>query len=435
MTGTSNLKKNKNSSVGISPLVVLLLGFLTMGMVIASSWDQLTQPFWGHHEFNGVFYGTIARNYHRYGLLQTKGAQVTTGFETSAENWGYHTHHPATYPLLLYLWTLIMPFTELSMRSVSVLATTTTILYWLWVNRRQSATFLGAVMSVILLLMTPLLRYYFSLPVFEPLMLPLMLIGAMAYQKRQSRLLIWMIFLSALLDWPGYWLGIWVSIISLVKKDWRLVKLACLSLLGVTGVILFHQWLAYGNPLTEIIEIGQKRLDVTAQPYTLYQWLRLLISRTKSFLGLPVLVASFIGSLIMIRSRQKPLFVLLLGIGLSHILVFRNITWYHDYMLYHLLPLLLFTSLTFFKWLQQKSNLFAMSILSVFLILELATTSRFYTDLAKMQPHKVCVEFGQQVAKTDSVLTFVGTQEKLNSCPPFIGFYGQKRFNKTLITE
>src|SRR3989338_8774885 len=98
----------KTHIVLVSILTFLLLSY------------KLTWPFWGHHEFNGVYYGMIAKNYLRYGLLATKGGQVNNLFPAAPSEWSYHVNHPATYPLLLALSFRMFGTAEATARLVSI---------------------------------------------------------------------------------------------------------------------------------------------------------------------------------------------------------------------------------------------------------------------------------------------------------------------------
>lgn len=75
-------------------LFVLILPFIG---------SRINRPFIGHHDFNGAFYSQIARNYLKIGLIKSRGAQIINSGDISNGDWNLHTHHPATYPILLSL--------------------------------------------------------------------------------------------------------------------------------------------------------------------------------------------------------------------------------------------------------------------------------------------------------------------------------------------
>lgn len=409
--------------------LLFLIGSCLFVLLLALYLPRIRHPFWGHHEFNGVFYGTIARNYHRYGLLQTKGAQITTPYLSENSSWNFHTHHPATYPLILYFATLILSFTESSLRLISLIATALASYLWLYQHKESQAKLIASFFALVLVLSTPLLRYYGFLPVFEPLLLPLTLLGLLLYRKHQIRTLALVCFLASLLDWPGYWLGIWIAVFSLLDKDYKTAKIIGLVLLLSTMLIVGHQWIAYGNPFGAIVQIGSERLSLTNQPYTTYEWLRLLISRTKAFWGTPLLLTTFMGVAVGLKQKNKTL-LLAFMIGVSHIFVFRNITWYHDYMLYHLIPFFLYSVTQVFYITYKRATGISLIVFTGLIGLNVLMTNKFAVDLMAITPHKECVEFGKKISSEGStkIPVFFGSSEEIKTCPPFIGFYGMKPF-------
>src|SRR4030042_4900810 len=109
----------------MSRIQIILISVVTIFLLSY----KLNWPFWGHHEFNGVYYGTIAKNYLRYGIINTRGAQVNNLYPTEKTNWSFHQNHPATYPLLIATVFRLFGTTEASMRMVSILASVVGLVY------------------------------------------------------------------------------------------------------------------------------------------------------------------------------------------------------------------------------------------------------------------------------------------------------------------
>lgn len=367
---------------------------------------QITKPFWGHHEFNGVFYSQIARNYLKLGLIATKGAQVTAPG-------GFHTHHPATYPLLLAGAYGLFGIHESVGRGLSILASLLGILLLQRLIRLlfpRSSPLLS--LSLLPLILTPLFRYYARMPVFEPILFPLVIATLIGYRQKNVFLIFLFSLLSILVDWPGYWPALAIIGIEFVtKRNWRILAAALGSIALGTGLILLAQYVSYGHPFTGFLEVGSTRL--TATPFTYWGWLRLLISRAKAFFSLPILITSLFGAAMLTKYRHHlSLLIITIFIGLAHILVFRNITWYHDYMLYHSLPLIGLTLAAFTHYASKKIP--ALLVLPILLaLLVYFGSNRFYTDLAAMEPHRDCVQNTWDRNST----------EKTAQCGPFILFY------------
>ena len=418
--------------LAVNKLHILFLSLLVFALLSY----KLTQPFWGHHEFNGVFYGMIAKNYLRYGILQTRGAQVTNLSPTTPSQWSFHTNHPATFPLLLSLFFALFGPYEYVSRLISIVASIVAVVV---LGRLISSIFQTPLswLAAVLILFSPLFLYYGSLPVFEPILFPVVVFGLYIFWKsqRSPRLVLIAVscILASVIDWPGFWLPVWLIVYELATQKRKRVLLTLLGSIAVAlAIILTHQLIAYGS-LESVVAVGRYRLGVTSQPYTPIAWLRLLLSRTRAFLGLPIIIASAIGFVVALRKRKRQAFFFLaaaLGIGISHIFVFRNVTWYHDYMLYHLLPFvgLALGSLFHALYVKTRSALAVVAVFSVIVLTTVSSTHAFFTALVNLTPHEDCVEMGYQVRRRSELQTFQLTSEKAKECPPFIGFYGEKPF-------
>jgi len=78
----------------ISILLIITIGFLMMA-------NNLSKPFYGHHDWNSVQYSNIARNYLRYGYSKIKFGQITSTGIQQLDQLHYSTHYPPTLPLLI----------------------------------------------------------------------------------------------------------------------------------------------------------------------------------------------------------------------------------------------------------------------------------------------------------------------------------------------
>jgi len=146
----------------------LLLGILAFFLLAY----KINQPFWGHHEFNGVFHGMLAKNHIRYGLIASRGARIANLYPAAKEDWSFHAHRPATYTIFLSFLYQIFGTWEAIARLPSMIASAAGIVIL--------AKFISSVfkktpfvwLAVLPLVFTPLFRYHGSMPVFEPIKLP-----------------------------------------------------------------------------------------------------------------------------------------------------------------------------------------------------------------------------------------------------------------------
>lgn len=369
----------------------------------------ITKPFFGHHDFNSVFYGQIAKNYIRYGLIKTKGAQVFSEGSIAQGDWQIHTHHPATYPIILSLFFYLLGIHEWVARLVSILASIIAVIY-------LAKTFSNK-LAVLPLLFTPLFLYYGKLPVFEPLILASIAVTLFAYSKKYYRIYFLSALIGILIDWPGYWPVFWILILEIISRnrDWKIIKASLASIILGTLLILLHQFIITGTFLKSLFEIGDYRLSFNGQPYTNYLWVKVLIDRAKAFLGIPLLTSSMFGLIISIKEKLNLKLVLItLLVAVSHVLVFRNITWYHDYMLYYSIPFIVLTTAIFINYASKKVGfLNQFIIISILVISTYLNTNKFYMALASLPECK-------------SVESNPRAETKENNCERFKIFYTDK---------
>lgn len=392
---------------------------LSLGLIISLP-RPLNRPFIGHHEFNAVFYSQIAKNYLRLGLVKTKLAQVTTPIN---EPFGYHTHHPPFYPLLLAGVFAFTGVTELSARLLSIVA----VLIGLFILSHLSYRLSHIEWSPLFLLpltVIPLVSYYSQMPVFEPLLFTFSCLLLYSLVVKNTRLLYIAAISLILIDWPGYWPVLTFLVYGLFNRSYRqFLKPLFFSLVFATIVILLVQYLSYGHPLRDLLEVGSMR--AFAKAYTNLNWLHLLLSRSKAFIGLPILFISAAALLL-----KKPLLTLSFIFGLLHLFIFRNITWYHDYMLYHLLPFLFLALIYFFNFLFKKTTpTIALTCLMALTLLSFTSTRKFTEALYALSPHRDCYAIAEELGRPVVPPAFMVTVAKKTECPPFITFYADKYAN------
>jgi hypothetical protein len=411
----------------VSTIFIIWMLLISASLFLLS--PSTSRPFTGHHEFNGVFYSQIARNYLRHGLIQTRLTQNTSPQTVPPSSWGTHTHHPPTYPLILAGMFAVFGESETTARLLSLGATISgLVLITLAIYALYPYPYLPLILLP--LISTPLLRYYASLPVFEPLLL--LATGGLIYSlvKRKPRLLLMFAFALIIIDWPGYWPVVTLLLISAFVKDYRFAIKPLLSALMIATIaIIVMQWLATGHPYRDLLRVGSYR--VTAAPYSQYEWWLVLFHRAKAFIGLPLIVLIIPTFMWLKKMKNQNTKIVLLTLyslifGVAHILVFRNIAWYHDYMLFHLIPFFILISGAVFIFLStfhSKLILFAFFVaasLSTWL-----TTKPFYEALVDMVPHQDCVAIAKAVKAGEKTITVV-SEEKSRECPPFIHFYADQ---------
>jgi len=396
---------------------------------------KVSEPFWGHHEWNGVWYGQIAKNYLRIGLIETKGAQVLNA-DPFTQDWWIHTHHPATYPLLLAGWFATFGVSEASARILSIVATSSGFIGFFLLLNRIFKSEVSALLYLLIPLTTPLLLYYGSMPVSEILLLALVAFAYLSYSKNLKRendiSTLILLFLILITEWPGFWVVSWLWVSEFFSKR-RKTLIWGIPLVGFLayGLVFGHIVLTHNNSVAELQSIFQTRFSVSAQPYTTYEWFHVLATRTKAFWGLPMLLLASLGiGVAGIKDRAKLWwYITLLAAGWSHIFVFRNITWYHDYMLLHTVPAMIIIGGGAVKFLKNKVGT-RLTILLLFgaLLFTLKSTQPFFIALSEMEPHKACVETGMAINQSPTISSVTWNSENAFTCPPFTNYYADKNY-------
>src|SRR5438093_7130560 len=99
-------------------LIALAVLFLISAGVLSY---RLTDPWIGHHDYNGAFYSLAARNYLQYGYGGTRFGMVINSDVASPEQFVYYTHHPPLLPLLVSFSFAVLGLHEWAARVVPVI--------------------------------------------------------------------------------------------------------------------------------------------------------------------------------------------------------------------------------------------------------------------------------------------------------------------------
>lgn len=339
--------------------VVIFLVLLTLGVL----WHGIDKPFIGQHDWNGAFFGGIVRNYLRYGLVHTKLGQVS-GLNYSTDNsFRYHTNHPSGLHLLLTLSSWVYGLSERSLRLVPVIFSVIAVVYMYLIGSYLFNRRIGF-LAALLMLATPMLRYYGKLPVYEPVVLAFILAGlyhALLFldkkRKQDGALTALAIIFAGTVDWTGFYFWplffLWSTFVRRKIPGafyFWLVWLVTLALLFV------HIWVVTGSPFGG--GIGGAfwgRIGVgVATGVASFAWLPFLVQESRWVVVYYTLTLAALSALwclytawLWLKGRlflSSRLLLLLLALGLVHNLIFHQAAWIHDYLLYYLMPFIVLSA-------------------------------------------------------------------------------------------
>jgi len=421
-------------------IIILALAFFLLSF-------KIDRAFCGHHDWNGVVYGNIARNYLRYGFLKTKFGEVTDYGTVASQDFHYHTNHPVLFPILLAIFFKFFGISEWSARIFAILFSISSLyIFDLIAKRIYRLNY--SYFYILLGIFTPLFLYYGKMPVYEPVISLFILLTIYFYfiwRKNQENKYFFLIclnlFLAQMVEWPGFYLSFILFLHYLLFPSRKKSRFFGLWWLGLALfsflLIVFHQYILTGEWHGNLARILTFRLGggKAGQPFTFWQFIRLELARSRVFLTSPLLFLTFlwvIGYILtLIRkkriSSQKHFVFLFLLFGALHIIIFPNVAWYHDYMLYYLFfPVLLVSSLILekiFDFLRRYKLIFYIPLLTLVFF----EKRRFFNDLTKAGPHCHCVIIGKQVKQGfKEPIVLVENIEDYKDCSPFTNFYADK---------
>lgn len=342
--------------------IILIAVFL---FVITSLFlgNNLNKPFYGEHDWNGVRYGNIARNYLRYGLFETRFGQVENSGTVKSKEFEFYTHYPPLMPLLITLSYKIFGISEWSTRLVPLLATSGTISL-IFLIGKSLFNFKTGALAALLVLFTPMVLYFGKNPVHEPVVLFFVLISFLGFietynlqkQKRKVPLKYTIMFfggmiLAELTAWAGYFLVPALTLVLLIKRDFKFVR----SLIPwwILSVVIFSSHILHVYILTEspfggsLVESLLQRTSLSEagrlQGFNVISYLNQLRLWISALYTITLVSLSVLGMVVL--GKNKTWLVLVWGIfGLIYLIVFSNSVFIHNYLIFYLLPFVALTA-------------------------------------------------------------------------------------------
>lgn len=380
----------------------------------------IDKPFYGHHDYNGAVYSNIARNFNRYGILNTKFGQVNNPDKVSRAGFSYMTHHPPMLTILLSFSFKIFGESERAARLVPIMFSLLTLVLIYAITFRyfdKKTALLGAVFASL----TPMFIYFGKLPVQEVLGLPLVLLSIYLYfrflklpDKNRFLLLIGSLVIGNFTSWPVYYLGAIFALHYLFfgKPQHKLLIVVSFPLvcLATFMIYIFDLYLVTGNTFGgglsgaffQRLNAGQ-----LGDPAGLKDLLILQIRWLNAFYGKILIGLAAITSLYLVfkvkrfyKEEKYQILAMLLLVGVAHLVVFRGVAQYHDYFLIYLLPFIVISAAVgtqyCFKLFKLKRG---MQIVTTILLLALvlATTFQFTKALINSNEFKEAVDVGKYI--------------------------------------
>lgn len=397
----------------ILSIVIFLISLLLIG-------QNLDKPFWGEHDWNGVRYGNIARNYLRYSFYETKLGQVENSGIISKNDFEFYTHYPPLLPMLIAFSYKLLGISEISTRMVPLLFTAGSIVMFFLIGSHFWGL-KGGITSASLALVTPIVLYFGKNPVHDPLVVFLVLLSFWGYLKyKNSKKGIYVtVFLAGLvlaemMAWAGYF---WISaltLVSLLKRNFREVRFLVpfwiitliIFVLHFVHVYILTGFFGGGTLLESFLQRTGISKAVQPEGYTLLSYLsQIRIWMFTLFTAIITLL-----SLIWLVSRIKlssleDEYILSLGVlGGLYAIIFSNALFIHNYLIIYFLPFVVLSSTSLLINLFNSLSLRVASLLILVVIFLVSIEKRsFVQALDKSDGDKFAVEIGQEINGRTSI--------------------------------
>lgn len=313
----------------------------------ALAWTRdRARPFIGHHDSDSIYWIAAAENYARYGLWDTRLQQIVDPVALPRAEWDVSRHHPPGISLITAAGIAVFGSSALAIRLVPLGAS--------WIAAallfRLAQALYGDAVALLALAafgLTPLMIYYSAKIGHEQYTLPLMLAALLVARRDQTRpglpaAIFALGLVGGFISWAWFlFLALLAAYILKTRGRRSVMRLGALWAGGIAGGIGLLALFAWQMPdfagvLAEAFT--QRAANSNQLPVTLAGWLR-TVPPTLIWLPTPVVgTFAILGLRRRARGAGRGLLVVPALTALIYCLVFWQATYYHDYLIYYLVP-------------------------------------------------------------------------------------------------
>lgn len=326
---------------------------------------QIDRPWIGLHDFNGAYWSNVARNWIRYGIIDTKFAQIINYGPLQPQNYEIYAHHPPLLPLLLVVAFRLFGESEAVARYVPLAFSLGTVVF-IFMLGRYFWGFFGGLVSAAMLIAVPHFLYFGKMVDHEALVFFFIMGAAYFYSRwRDSQershlvLMSCMLIGGALSDWPAYYFMAGLFVLDIVLERRLRTAMLIIPIIILTSGALFAINIillkGFSGSLADLIDIIKLRTGNVSGPRgSGFTWSGLALRqfyRMKNEFTWSLSAASALATavLVWIRSSKSKTYLGLVIVfwftALFHILMFPHGAWNHNYWNFYLLgPLCLPTA-------------------------------------------------------------------------------------------
>lgn len=406
------------------PLILILL---VASLVLSYN---INKPFWGHHDWTGVYWGAVARNFARYGPITTRFGMILNSGPVSPNQFIYNFHYLPLFPIIWAGFFATLGVYDWVSRLMAIIFSLGAMALFYQLTTRYFSKRI-AIFASLFWIATPMFIYFGKMPFHETPLMFFVLSAVYFYLQNRYRPMLVFILLAELTTWPGFFL------VPAISFHWWFVnhksfKFNSIVGLWIISVLLFlmhltHDYLVTGSLVGGGLgEIFLSRIQgVAVLPY-----ISVLVRWTVTYYTL-LLPLSIIWLLLLIRrklSGHQDIPALFLIYAVFYPLVFRDASYRHDYLLIYFWPFLTLSSAIAIEHVIRSKVLQNLAVVTVILIM-VATRFKFIMALENSDIYKESVRFGQFIhdnsSPKDKVLA-LSADQKVPWDGWFIAYYADR---------
>ena len=333
--------------------IVVMFMLISAGVRSYGIKDPWTQ---GHIGWSGYRSGNIARNYVRFGYLDTRLGAVRDVGPVRPDKFTYDEHPPMIY-WLTSLSYHIFGVSEWSATLVPILCSALSLGLLFMIAFRWWGLSV-AVLAAAFMALIPMDAYYGRMVDHEAVTLLFSLLTFYLYilwkEKRARGYLIGVfvaLALAMLSDFPGYFVAPWLALYHVLTERRRKGRWTITISLLISGPLFFLVWAMYLRWISGSFDILTSRLAIRAAGgwgpwvFTLRELYRLQFLRLRSLHTSTLMLLSLVWTIFMAwdvwhkRDLERHGFVAVLGgFGVTYLALFHQNAYQHDFVAYYLTP-------------------------------------------------------------------------------------------------
>ena len=358
----------------------------------------ITLPFVGPNATNFSVYSFIAHNLNQFGYIETWLAPVISVSQTLPENPEYFFHHPTLLSFIISLFFRLFGEEFWVARLVVILFAFGSLGLTYKLGKEVVNTRFGVIAASVMALI-PATTVFGKMIGQEPLVLFFWLSSvytSVLFLKTEKKLYLLVcltsVFLGILSDWPMVYFT--ASLLPLYffhqkKREGLLViSFALLVLLGLLSYVYVLR-----NGFWDLSNAVAMRsfFGLTEIPFWPVRWFVLMLVRIAVYFN-PIIVIlaiiSFWSVLRNILKRKVGSYDLIVAgfffFGVFHMLLYTQASFTHPYLIYYLLPFVVFASSRYILALFERKQFVGLSLLIVFSAIYLLLIDAYKTNQVKV---------------------------------------------------